>query len=105
MSLRAREALAGGPARSLELVRGAAAEGLTTPGALLGDGSREHSGRALRQCERLTVEDGLSRDRHRVEEGLHHEATALGVPDDPGYQRRIGGRVDLERGLGAQHRA
>jgi hypothetical protein len=39
MSQRAREALLGEPARSLELVRGAVAEGLTTPGALLGDGS------------------------------------------------------------------
>jgi len=41
------EALAGEPARSLELVRGAVTEGLTTPGALLGDGLREHAGRAL----------------------------------------------------------
>ncbi len=37
------EALAGEPVRSLEVVRGAMAEGSTTPGALLGDGLRAHS--------------------------------------------------------------
>jgi hypothetical protein len=67
MSQAAREALAGEPARGVELVRRAVAEGLTTPGTLLSNGSAEHSGRALPQCERLAVEDGLSRDRHRVE--------------------------------------
>jgi hypothetical protein len=44
MSQGAGEAFAGEPVRSLELVRGAMAEGLTTPGARLGDGLRGHAG-------------------------------------------------------------
>ncbi len=85
MSQGTQEALVGDPARSLELVRGAMAEGLTTPRALLGDGSRDHPGRALARLERLAVEDRLVRDRHGVEEGLHDAIAAitLSLSTDP----------------------
>jgi hypothetical protein len=63
----AREAHAGALAGRLKLVRRASAEGLATPGALLGGGAmlhtgREHSGRQARDDATLPSDEETSSD-------------------------------------------
>ncbi len=45
--------------------------------------------------QRHAVEDGLAHDGHRLEQRLHDETTALGVPHDLGHLGRRVRRIDL----------